>query len=64
MFADYFVTAVHTVKPGDDISHGTMSMLLISRDMGVVTKQIKTSYSSSAGTALVPRDTFSSGVYG
>merc|ERR1719160_1993977 len=48
MFADYFVTAVRTGKGRKGIS-----MLFISRDMGVETKQIKTTYSSCAGTALV-----------
>merc|ERR1719399_1054054 len=47
-FADYFVTAVRTGKGRKGIS-----MLFISRDMGVETKQIKTTYSSCAGTALV-----------
>merc|ERR1719379_781890 len=32
---------------------GNISMLFISRDMGVQTKPIKTTYSSAAGTALV-----------
>jgi len=48
MFADYFVTAVRTGK-----GRGGISMLFISRDMGVETKAIKTTYSSCAGTALV-----------
>mmetsp|Transcript_60303 Transcript_60303/g.152930 ORF Transcript_60303/g.152930 Transcript_60303/m.152930 type:complete len:531 (-) Transcript_60303:458-2050(-) len=48
MFADYFVTAVRTGQGRNGIS-----MLFISRDMGVETKAIKTTYSSSAGTALV-----------
>jgi len=48
MFADYFVTAVRTGKGRNGIS-----MLFISRDMGVKTKAIKTTYSSCAGTALV-----------
>eukprot|EP00933_Yihiella_yeosuensis_P001533 TRINITY_DN10252_c0_g1_i1.p1 TRINITY_DN10252_c0_g1~~TRINITY_DN10252_c0_g1_i1.p1 ORF type:complete len:530 (+),score=105.16 TRINITY_DN10252_c0_g1_i1:124-1713(+) len=47
-FADYFVTAVRTGngKKG-------MSMIFIEREMGLETKAIKTTYSSSAGTALV-----------
>jgi len=48
MFADYFVTAVRTGEGSKGIS-----MLFISRDMGVETKAIKTTYSSCAGTALV-----------
>ncbi|KAG1139093.1 hypothetical protein G6F37_011642 [Rhizopus arrhizus] len=44
-FADYFSTAVRT--------EGGLSMLLIERTEGVETKLIKTSYSSSAGTAYV-----------
>ncbi|KAI9319326.1 acyl-CoA dehydrogenase/oxidase [Dichotomocladium elegans] len=44
-FADYFSTAVRTDKG--------ISMLLIERTEGVETKSIKTSYSSSAGTAYV-----------
>jgi alkylation response protein AidB-like acyl-CoA dehydrogenase/predicted heme/steroid binding protein len=48
MFADYFVTAVRTGKGRKGIS-----MLFISRDMGVETKAIKTTYGSCAGTALV-----------
>lgn len=48
MFADYFVTAVRTGK-----GRGGISMLFVSRDMGVETRQIKTTYSSCAGTALV-----------
>jgi alkylation response protein AidB-like acyl-CoA dehydrogenase len=53
MFADYFVVAAHTVAPGTKTSHKTMSMLFVTRDMGVQTKAIKTSYNSCAGTALV-----------
>ena len=45
MYADYFSTAVKTDKG--------ISMLLIERGKGVRTKQIKTSYSSTAGTAYV-----------
>jgi len=48
MFADYFVTAVRT-----GTGRGGISMLFISRDMGVETKAIKTTYTSCAGTALV-----------
>merc|ERR1712137_1244038 len=48
VFADYFVTAVRTGE-----GKKGLSMLFISRDMGVETKAIKTTYSSSAGTALV-----------
>ncbi|KAI8805442.1 acyl-CoA dehydrogenase/oxidase [Cladochytrium replicatum] len=44
-FADYFSTAVLTDKG--------MTMLLIERGEGVTTKPIKTSYSPTAGTALV-----------
>ena len=44
----YFATAVKTGK-----GHGGVSMLLIERTEGVETKQIKTSYSSSAGTAYI-----------
>lgn len=47
-FADYFTTAVKTGE-----GKNGFSMLFISRDMGVVTKPIKTTYSSCAGTALV-----------
>lgn len=49
MFADYFTTAVRTGEGGKN----AFSMLFISRDMGVQTKAIKTTYSSCAGTALV-----------
>lgn len=45
MFADYFVTGCRTEKG--------FSVLLISRDEGVETKQIKTSYSTAAATAFV-----------
>eukprot|EP00755_Sulcionema_specki_P005679 Sspe_Gene.33432::Locus_16323_Transcript_1_1_Confidence_1.000_Length_1750::g.33432::m.33432 len=48
-FADYFSTAVRT--GGNGI--GGISMLLIPRTEGVVTKPIPTSYSPSAGTAYV-----------
>jgi alkylation response protein AidB-like acyl-CoA dehydrogenase/predicted heme/steroid binding protein len=48
MFADYFVTAVRTGTGKKGVS-----MLFISRDMGVETKAVKTTYSSCAGTALV-----------
>eukprot|EP01059_Diplonema_ambulator_P002923 TRINITY_DN12553_c0_g1_i1.p1 TRINITY_DN12553_c0_g1~~TRINITY_DN12553_c0_g1_i1.p1 ORF type:complete len:522 (+),score=201.30 TRINITY_DN12553_c0_g1_i1:43-1566(+) len=49
VFADYFVTAVRTGGSG----MGGISMLLVPRSEGVVTKQIQTSYSQSAGTAYV-----------
>jgi len=45
MFCDYLVTAVKTEKG--------LSVLLIERSEGVETKLIKTSYSSTAGTAFV-----------
>ncbi|KAL3477447.1 acyl-CoA dehydrogenase/oxidase [Aspergillus californicus] len=45
MWSDYFVTACRTAKG--------FSVLLIPRDDGVETKQIKTSYSTTAGTAFV-----------
>lgn len=48
-FSDYFVTAVRTGGNGS----GGISMLLIERGEGVETKQIKTTYSTCAGTALV-----------
>ena len=47
--SQYFVTAVRTGGEG----MGGISLLLIDRDMGVETSQIKTSYDSSAGTAFV-----------
>lgn len=47
-FADYFTTGVKTGKG--------LSVLLIPRGPGVETKQIKTSYSSTAGTAFVTFD--------
>ena len=47
--ADVFVTAVRTGKPG----HGGLSFLVIERGPGLTTSRIKTSYSGSAGTALV-----------
>merc|ERR1719436_2067385 len=49
MYADYFVTAVRTGGPGA----GGISMLLVERGEGVETKQIKTTYSTCCGTALV-----------
>lgn len=49
MTADYFVTAVRTGGPG---AKG-MSLLLIERGEGVETKQMKTTYSTAAATALV-----------
>lgn len=48
-FCDYFVTAVRT---GDEGIFG-VSMLLIERSEGLVTKPIKTSYSAAAGTAYI-----------
>ncbi|KAG9255802.1 putative acyl-CoA dehydrogenase [Emericellopsis atlantica] len=47
-WSDYFVTAVRT---GEGIS-----VILIERGEGVDTKSIKTSYSSTAGTALITFD--------
>jgi len=49
MYADYFVTAVRT---GDHTAKG-LSMMLIERGPGVETRQIKTTYSTCCGTALV-----------
>ena len=50
MHADYFVTAVRTGDGGQ----GGISVLLIERGMeGVETRPIKTSYSATAGTALL-----------
>ncbi|KAJ3199408.1 hypothetical protein HDU82_000440 [Entophlyctis luteolus] len=51
-FSDYFVTAVRTGGPG----HSGVSMLLIERSDGLETKQMKTSYSSAAGTAYITYD--------
>ena len=48
MFSDYFTTAVKTDKG--------LSVLLIPRGEGVETTQIKTSYSSSGGTAFITFD--------
>lgn len=48
-FCDYFATAVRTGGPG----MGGISMLLIERSEGVITKPIKTSYSGAAGTAYI-----------
>jgi alkylation response protein AidB-like acyl-CoA dehydrogenase len=45
MFCDYFVTGCKTEKG--------FSVLLIERDAAVETKLIKTSYSTTAGTAFV-----------
>ena len=50
--ADIFVTAVRTGKAG----HNGISFLVIERGNGVTTSRIKTSYSGSAGTALVVFD--------
>jgi alkylation response protein AidB-like acyl-CoA dehydrogenase len=47
-FCDYFVTGVKT--------KGGFSMLLIERQEGVETTQIKTSYSTTAGTAYIKFD--------
>lgn len=53
MYADYFVTAVRTGKGGA----AGISMMLIDRAAGGVdTSQIKTTYSTCAGTALVILD--------
>ncbi|KAJ3279847.1 hypothetical protein HDU79_000252, partial [Rhizoclosmatium sp. JEL0117] len=51
-FSDYFVTAVRTGGAG----HSGVSMLLIERCEGLETKQMKTAYSSAAGTAYVTYD--------
>mmetsp|Transcript_8052 Transcript_8052/g.17478 ORF Transcript_8052/g.17478 Transcript_8052/m.17478 type:complete len:522 (+) Transcript_8052:47-1612(+) len=48
-YADYFVTAVRTGGPGA----AGLSLILIERGDGVDTSQIKTTYSTCAGTALV-----------
>jgi len=48
-FADYFTTACRTGKRG-------LTMIIIPRGPGVETKPIKTSYSSTAGTAFVTFD--------
>lgn len=48
MFADYFVTGCKTEKG--------FSVLLIPRDENIETKQIKTSYSTTAATAFVQYD--------
>eukprot|EP00440_Ansanella_granifera_P038488 gb/GFBE01041764.1/.p1 GENE.gb/GFBE01041764.1/~~gb/GFBE01041764.1/.p1 ORF type:complete len:519 (+),score=146.38 gb/GFBE01041764.1/:1-1557(+) len=48
-YADYFVTAVRTGTAGA----AGISLLLIERGEGVSTSQIKTTYSTCAGTALV-----------
>mmetsp|Transcript_11500 Transcript_11500/g.20347 ORF Transcript_11500/g.20347 Transcript_11500/m.20347 type:complete len:516 (+) Transcript_11500:69-1616(+) len=48
-YADYFVTAVRTGNSGA----GGISLLLVERGEGVTTSQIKTTYSTAAGTALV-----------
>lgn len=49
MYADYFVTPVRTGGAG---GRG-LSLLLIERGPGLETKQIKTTYSTCCGTALV-----------
>ncbi|KAJ3393449.1 hypothetical protein HDU84_001939 [Entophlyctis sp. JEL0112] len=51
-FSDYFVTAVRTGGQGPN----GISMLLIERSEGLETKQMKTSYSSVAGTAYITFD--------
>eukprot|EP00747_Dinoflagellata_sp_TGD_P211522 gnl/TRDRNA2_/TRDRNA2_84761_c0_seq1.p1 gnl/TRDRNA2_/TRDRNA2_84761_c0~~gnl/TRDRNA2_/TRDRNA2_84761_c0_seq1.p1 ORF type:complete len:520 (-),score=130.03 gnl/TRDRNA2_/TRDRNA2_84761_c0_seq1:123-1682(-) len=48
-YADYFVTAVRTGEAGGK----GLSLLLIPRCEGMETKQIKTTYSTCTGTALV-----------
>ncbi|KAJ3209692.1 hypothetical protein HDU67_005986 [Dinochytrium kinnereticum] len=48
-FCDYFTTAVRTGKPG----MGGLSVLLIERSEGLSTQVIKTSGTTSAGTAYV-----------
>jgi len=50
MYADYFVTAVRTGHSG---SNKDLSMLLVERGPGLETKQIKTTYSTCCGTAMV-----------
>jgi len=50
MYADYFVTAVRTGNTG---TPKDMSMLLVERGPGLDTKQIKTTYSTCCGTAMV-----------
>jgi len=52
MYADYFVTAVRT---GDKGSKG-ISMMLVNREHGLETVQLRTTYSTAAGTALVIYD--------
>jgi len=52
MYADYFVTAART---GDAGAKG-ISMMLVNREHGLETKQLKTTYSVAAGTALVIYD--------
>mmetsp|Transcript_28743 Transcript_28743/g.92350 ORF Transcript_28743/g.92350 Transcript_28743/m.92350 type:complete len:520 (+) Transcript_28743:81-1640(+) len=49
-YADYFVTAVRTGRTG---TPKDLSMLLIERGPGLETKQIKTTYSTCCGTAMV-----------
>jgi len=50
MYSDYFVTAVRTGKTG---TPKDLSMLLVERGPGLDTKQIKTTYSTCCGTAMV-----------
>eukprot|EP00392_Amoebophrya_sp_AT5.2_P015960 g16188.t1 len=52
MFSDYFVTAVRTGGRGMK----GISMMLVERTEGLTTRQISTSYSKAAGTALVMYD--------
>lgn len=47
-FSDYFTTGCRT--------DGGFTVILIERSEGVATKQLKTSYSSTAGTAYVTFD--------
>jgi len=49
MYSDYFVTAVRTGGAGA----GGISLILVERGDGVETSQIKTTYSTAAGTSLV-----------
>eukprot|EP00397_Hematodinium_sp_SG-2012_P006876 GEMP01006913.1.p1 GENE.GEMP01006913.1~~GEMP01006913.1.p1 ORF type:complete len:517 (+),score=101.14 GEMP01006913.1:120-1670(+) len=50
-FADYFITAARSGN-----KKGQMNMFFIPRCEGLTTRQMKTSYSSSAGTALIIYD--------
>lgn len=54
VFADYFTTAVRTSVPGKDgKQQGGVSLMVVERSEGLTTKNIKTSSSAAAGTALV-----------